>query len=404
VVWLCSPNNPTTEEADADRVAAICRACPGIVVLDQAYAEYGARDLLPLVAEHDNLIVARTFSKAFALAGVRIGYALAQPELAGALDALRPPGSLSSFAVAMGELACANVEEMRSRVEGTIAERGRLAAGLRRAGVEVLAEGGNYVLARAPVDDVFGELAARRLVVRTFAHEPLLAGTFRITVQHPAANERLLRALAELAGGQAPEPLPPIGGRRAVQRRATKETDIAIDLALDGSGRSTVRTGLGFLDHMLTALAFWGMLDLDLSCRGDLWVDEHHTVEDCAIALGEAIDAALGDRAGLRRFADASAPLDEALAHATLDLSGRGVARIELGIGGDRIGQVPARLFPHFFDSLARRGRLGLHLRAEGDDDHHVVEAAFKATALALRAAIAVDPERSGVASTKGVL
>jgi histidinol-phosphate aminotransferase len=404
VVWLCSPNNPTCEEADPERIAAICRACPGIVVVDQAYGEYDARDLKPLIAEHPNLVVAGTFSKAFALASARIGYALAQPALAGALDALRPPGSLASISVALCELACSEVEEMRARVAGTIAARGQLATGLERAGVEVLAQGGNFVLARQPVEDTFGQLATRRLAVRTFGHEPLLSGAFRITVQDAEANDRLLRALAELAGGEAPAPPRPPGGRRVTHRRATKETAITIDLALDGSGRSRVRTGLGFLDHMLTALAFWGMLDLDLSCRGDLWVDEHHTVEDCAIAIGEAIDEALGDRAGLRRFADAAAPLDEALAHATLDLSGRGVARIELDLGDDRIGHVPASLFPHFFDTLARRGRLGLHLVGQGEDDHHVVEAAFKATALALRAAVSRDPERAGVASTKGVL
>jgi histidinol-phosphate aminotransferase len=404
VVWLCSPNNPTAEEADPERVAAICRTCPGIVVVDQAYGEYDARSFQPLLADHGNLLVAGTFSKAFALAGARVGYALAQLPLAGALDALRPPGSLSSWAVALAEIACTQVPEMQARVGETIAERAYLAAGLDRAGVQVLAQGGNYLLARMPVPDLFARLAEQRLVVRTFAHEPLLSHAFRITVQDRLANDRLLRALAEVAGGEAPEAPAPPSGRRAAQRRVTKETSIAIDLSLDGTGRSSVRTGLGFLDHMLTALAFWGMLDLDLSCSGDLWVDEHHTVEDCAIAIGEAIDAALGDRAGLRRFADASAPLDEALAHATLDLSGRGVARIELGLGDDRVGQVPASLFPHFFDTLARRGRLGLHLRAEGEDDHHRVEAAFKATALALRSAVTRDPERAGVASTKGLL
>jgi imidazoleglycerol phosphate dehydratase HisB len=146
------------------------------------------------------------------------------------------------------------------------------------------------------------------------------------------------------------------------------------------------------------------MADLDLRCAGDLWIDEHHTLEDCAIALGEALDAALGDRVGLTRFADARAPLDEALAEATVDLSGRGIARIELGLQDERIGQVPASLLPHFLDTLARRGRIGLHVRAEGEDDHHRAEAAFKALALALRVACAPDPARAGVSSTKGLL
>jgi imidazoleglycerol phosphate dehydratase HisB len=187
-------------------------------------------------------------------------------------------------------------------------------------------------------------------------------------------------------------------------RRATRETRIDCVLALDGTGRARIATGLGFLDHLLTALTFWWMVDLDLRCAGDLWIDEHHTLEDCAIALGEALDAALGDRVGLTRFADARAPLDEALAEATVDLSGRGIARIELGLQDERIGQLPASLLPHFLDTLARRGRIGLHVRAKGEDDHHRAEAAFKALALALRVACAPDPARSGVSSTKGLL
>ena len=298
-----------------------------------------------------------------------------------------------------------------------MAERTRLAAALREARVEVAAEAGNFVLAHAPVSDTFEQLAARGMVVRTFGHEPLLAPYLRITVAHRDANDRLVAALAELAGGtrpiaragtskctDSPATDEPAAGRSAEVHRSTRETRIDLRLSLDGSGRARVSTGLGFLDHMLTAFAFWSMLDLDLRCAGDLWVDEHHTVEDCAIAFGEALDSALGDRAGLCRFGDARAPLDEALAHATVDLSGRGVAGIDLGLGEDRIGAVPASLFPHFLDTLARRSRIGLHVSAEGSDDHHRVEAAFKALALALRTAVAADPARDGVSSTKGVL
>ena len=240
--------------------------------------------------------------------------------------------------------------------------------------------------------------------MRTFAHEPLLQGHFRATVSNPDANDRLVAALAELAGGPALAPERAVGERRAEVRRATKETRIECALSLDGSGRARVATGLGFLDHLLTALAFWWMADLDLHCSGDLWIDEHHTLEDCAIALGEALDAALGDRVGLTRFADARAPLDESLAEATIDLSGRGIARIELGLRDERVGQVPTSLLPHFLDTFARRGRIGLHVRVEGEDDHHRAEAAFKAIALALRTACAPDPARTGISSTKGLL
>ena len=175
-------------------------------------------------------------------------------------------------------------------------------------------------------------------------------------------------------------------------------------IGLLGGGHARIATGLGFLDHMLTSLAFWSLTDIELRCQGDLWVDEHHTVEDCAIALGEAFDQALGDRSGVRRFGSARAPLDEALAEATVDLSGRGIAALDLALGAPSIGRMPTTLIPHFFDSFARRGRIGLHVSAQGDDPHHVTEAAFKAMALALREAVEPDAARSGIASTKGVL
>jgi histidinol-phosphate aminotransferase len=405
VVWLCSPNNPTGEQLDAALVERICAACPGIVVLDQAYLELGGEDFSPLIAANENLVVTRTFSKGFALGAARVGYGLAQPALAEALDALRPPGSISSWSAAVAELACRETEELHARCGAIVEERGWLAAGMRSAGVAVLAHAGNFVLARSPVPDVFARLVERGCAVRTFGHEPLLADCFRVTVSHRAANTRLLRALAELAGGQAPEADDGVRGERVAElRRATRETRIDVRLGLLGGGRARVATGLGFLDHMLTSLAFWSLTDLELRCSGDLWIDEHHTVEDCAIALGEALDIALGDRSGVRRFGSARAPLDEALAEATVDLSGRGIASLDLALGAPLIGRMPASLVPHFFDTLARRGRLGLHVSATGDDAHHVTEAAFKAVALALREAVEPDAARSGIASTKGVL
>jgi histidinol-phosphate aminotransferase len=405
VVWLCSPNNPTGEQLAAGDVERICAACPGIVVLDQAYLELGGEDFSPLVARHANLVVTRTFSKGFALGAARVGYGLAQPALAEALDALRPPGSISSWSAAVAELACHETEEMETRCAAIVEERGWLAAGMRRAGVDVLAHAGNFVLARSPVPDLFARLVEHGCAVRTFPHEPLLADCFRVTVSHRDANIRLLRALAELAGGEVPEPEQLVRGERIGElRRATRETRIEVRVGLLGGGHARIATGLGFLDHMLASLAFWSLTDIELRCHGDLWVDEHHTVEDCAIALGEAFDLALGDRSGVRRFGSARAPLDEALAEATVDLSGRGIAELDLPLGAPAIGRMPSSLVPHFFDSFARRGRLGLHVSARGEDVHHITEAAFKAVALALREAVEPDPARSGIASTKGVL
>lgn len=192
--------------------------------------------------------------------------------------------------------------------------------------------------------------------------------------------------------------------RTAQRTRATRETSIALRVNLDGVGDSSVSTGLGFLDHMLASLALHARIDLSLTCEGDLRVDDHHTVEDCALALGEAINEALADRAGITRFAHAYAPLDEALARVVIDLSGRPSACVNLALTRERLGDVATENLTHFFVSLATTLRASLHVDVlRGENDHHKAEAAFKALALALRAAIARDGS-ARVPSAKGVL
>jgi imidazoleglycerol-phosphate dehydratase len=192
--------------------------------------------------------------------------------------------------------------------------------------------------------------------------------------------------------------------RTAHIRRTTAETDVELTLNIDGTGKAEVRTGLGFYDHMLGALARHARFDLTLTCTGDLVVDDHHTVEDCAIALGEALLEAVGDRRGLRRFGSAYAPLDEALARAVVDLSGRPFAHVELGLRREALGGLACENVGHVLRSFATAGRLTLHLDVlRGENDHHRAEAAFKALALALRQAVA----RQGfddIPSTKGAL
>jgi imidazoleglycerol-phosphate dehydratase len=192
--------------------------------------------------------------------------------------------------------------------------------------------------------------------------------------------------------------------RSAQVHRKTSETNISVELLLDGTGAADIHTGLGFYDHMLTALAKHGRFDLRLTCTGDLHIDDHHTVEDCALALGQAFDQALGERRGIRRFGTAYAPMDEALARAVVDLSGRPYPAIELGFRRDTIGAVATENLVHALESLAVAARMNLHVDVlKGTNDHHRSEAAFKATALALRQAVALDGH-ADVPSTKGVL
>ena len=194
--------------------------------------------------------------------------------------------------------------------------------------------------------------------------------------------------------------------RSAQLDRKTFETDITISLDLDGSGKSTLATGIGFLDHMLGHLSVHGLFDLELKARGDLHVDVHHTVEDCALVLGQAFDQALGDRAGIVRMGSVYVPMDESLAFVCVDLSGRPYSVIQAEWHNPEVGGIPTSLFPHFLESFAITARCNLHARMlYGRDDHHQAEALFKALGRALDQAARLDPRRLGsIPSTKGNL
>jgi imidazoleglycerol-phosphate dehydratase len=194
------------------------------------------------------------------------------------------------------------------------------------------------------------------------------------------------------------------GDRSATVSRKTRETEITVTLRIDGSGESKISTGVGFYDHLLGSLAHHALFDLEIEATGDLAIDEHHTVEDVALVFGAALAEALGDRSGIVRFGDAAVPMDEAVATAVVDVGGRPYAVIDLPFKGKRAGKLPLQLIEHVFESFARAGGVTLHLKGKGRNDHHLAEAAFKALGRSLRAACAVDPRRSGVASTKGSL
>ena len=192
--------------------------------------------------------------------------------------------------------------------------------------------------------------------------------------------------------------------RRAERVRETKETRITVSVDLDGSGEAAIATGVGFYDHLLSSLSHHSLIDISISASGDLEIDDHHTVEDVALALGGAISDALGDRAGITRFGAARVPMDESLAQCALDLSGRPYAVIDLPFRGDRMGELSTQMVEHALISFAQASGATLHIDAVGRNDHHLAEAAFKSLARALRMAVAPDPRRTGVASTKGSL
>src|SRR2546429_4778842 len=193
--------------------------------------------------------------------------------------------------------------------------------------------------------------------------------------------------------------------RRATISRKTNETDIRVELSLDGSGTSTIQTGVGFFDHMLTHVAKHGLLDLTVTAAGDLHIDDHHTVEDVGIALGQALDEALGDRSGITRYGHAYVPMDEALVLCALDISGRGLSVCSLQVPAEKIGDFTAELAPEFFRAIAHNAGITLHIhRFAGANSHHVLEAAFQAFGRALSQAVSRSERVQGIPSTKGVI
>lgn len=193
--------------------------------------------------------------------------------------------------------------------------------------------------------------------------------------------------------------------RQSSVTRRTQETDIELTLCLDGEGKADVHTGIGFFDHMLSALCRFGLVDLQLTCRGDLHVDAHHTVEDVGLCLGQAIGEALADKRGISRLGHAYVPMDEALAFVALDISGRPFLRFDASFTSPMVGAMDTQLAEEFFRAVAVKAGITLHMQLPyGTNDHHKIEALFKAFGRALRDAAAIDPRVKGVPSTKGVL
>jgi histidinol-phosphate aminotransferase len=383
LVWRCNPNNPTGEAHPPEELAELARRRPdAVVVVDEAYVEFGARSVAPWVDELPNLVVLRTLSKAFGLAALRVGFALAHRETAALLEERRAPAPIAGPAA---RIAAAALRNPRLEVEAVSAERERVRSALLAAGYDVPPSATNFVYLRT-AEPLADRLEEQGLVVRR------VAGGVRITLRLPSENDVLLRALGAVGGAPA--------GRSATTLRTTGETALRLTLDLDGRGRARVQTGVGFLDHLLASLAFHAGFDLDLVAGGDLEVDEHHTVEDVVAALGTALSDALGRREAVARYGSATVPMDEARATAAVDLVRRAHAEIALAFTGERVGGLALTLLPHALERFAVEAGCTVHVEAAGRDDHHVAEAAFKALGRALRQACA--PEGEGIRSTKG--
>lgn len=401
LLFVCSPNNPTGTPVDPAEVLRLCDALPDtIVLLDEAYLEFG--DTPSLTAEalrRDNLLVLKTLSKAFGLAGARVGGLAGPAELIDMVGRAAPPYPLPTLCIdaAAAALSPARRAVHEERIAQLIAERERMAPLLATSPSvrRIHRSAGNFLFLEVADAAALAERLGK-LGIRVRFRENAAPGGVRLTIGTPEENEAALRAF-EVPATALPR------SRTAAVARDTKETKIAVAVNLDEAEPRRIDTGLPFFDHMLDQVAAHGGFSLVLSCEGDHQIDAHHSVEDCAIALGQALDKALGDRRGVGRFGFAL-PMDETEAQVLIDLSGRPFSRFEGEFSASHVGAYPTEMTPHVFRSLADSLRAAIHVTVKGENDHHKVEACFKAFGRALRPALAIEGRGDALPSTKGLL
>ncbi len=403
IVFLCSHNNPTGTPVDKNIVRKLCRELAGrvLVVVDEAYVEFsGEESCTALLAEYSNLAVLRTLSKTYALAGVRCGVLLAEAGLAALCRKVLAPYPLPVPVVetVLKTLSPPNRLRLEKQRQDVIATRDWFARALAAIpGVtKVFPSAANFVLARLKnLPEALAACKKNNFILRDQSHQAGLENCVRISI---GTREQMEDLLAVLGTGQKAER--PQGRAGAVTRR-TKETAISAAVNLDRAEPVRISTGVGFYDHMLEQVARHGGFSLVLDCVGDLHIDSHHTIEDCAIAFGLALKQALGDKAGLARFGFVL-PMDEARAEALIDLSGRNFFKFDGAFPEGKVGDFPTDMVAHVFRSIAENLQANIHLSVTGENTHHMVESCFKAFGRALRQA--VRREGDAIPSTKGVL
>ena len=399
LMFVCSPNNPTGNAFPVSEILKLAEAFDGMLVVDEAYIDFSSeRSLTEYLAEYPNLIVLQTLSKAYGMAALRLGLAFGDKRTMSMFANVKYPYniSLSSMEKAMGLL----VRDVKAEVEVIKAERSRMAealAALPRVR-KVWPSDANFLLVE--VDDARGlydELLAAQVIVRDRSKVLACAGCLRITVGTPAENDKVLAVI----GGLKPESV--VQKRAAKVVRKTRETQIEVSVDLDGKGTDGIDTGLKFLDHMLDQIVHHAGISLSVKATGDLEVDEHHTMEDVAIVLGEALIKALGDKRGIERYGFVL-PMDESKAMVLMDLGGRIEFVWDVEFKREYVGDVPTEMFWHFFRSLGAAMSCNLHISAKGDNDHHIAEGIFKAFARALKMAVRKEEFSYSLPSSKGVL
>lgn len=413
LVFICSPNNPTANLINQQDIATLLdKFSSTLFVIDETYFEYACTSAeilgqpLPTswttkLDQYHNLLVLRTLSKSHAAAGLRCGVAIGHPTLISWLTRITAPYPLTRNTVeaVLQILQPANLLRLHRQRRALIERRERLIAELtqrrRRLGIKkIYPSQANFILI-ATVDEskILQLCHQQKIIIRSQSHQPQLPNHLRISIGSAAEQQLLLAALDQqrIVSDQ----------RTATCNRQTNETAIEAQVNLDQTGLIDIDTGVGFFDHMLAQLAQHGRFSLRLHCVGDLEIDAHHTIEDCAVTLGQALRQALGDKRGIKRYGFVL-PMDESTAQATLDLSGRFFIKFAANFSSAKVGDFPTQMTKHFFYSLAENLAATLHLQVAGENDHHQIEALFKVCGKVFSQAFVKEGDE--LPSTKGQL
>ena len=451
LIALANPNSPTGTPATREQMLTIAKRAPQAIVLaDEAYFHFHGETVLDSIGNsaYPNLVVARTFSKAYGLAGLRLGLLAAAPGVMPWLRRVISPYSVNALALACLPPALEDMAYLDWYVGEVKAARAEFYAVCDELGVRTWPSAANFVLLEigAKHREFTRAMHAQGILVRDRSADPGLRWLRAPHHRHPRADAacarctagcalharigKVKKTLSETANATATEQAEPsarkkastktslkpgaagkttqpvAAPRTAVIERNTTETKIALRLTIEGTGRYTISTGIRFFDHMLELFTRHGAFDLELRCNGDLDIDQHHTIEDIGIALGEAFDKALGDKKGIHRAGYFLMPMDETLGIAAVDLSGRVACKIKTKVAVEYVGDLQSELVEDFFDGFARGARANVHLKTMyGRSNHHKLEALFKAFARALRVACSRDKQLGEMLpSTKGLL
>ncbi len=403
IFYICSPNNPTANVMNRDDILWLAVQHPDVIIaVDETYNEFttegGLEDYL---YEHENLMLFRTLSKSFASAGLRCGFAIGHADLIKLMRKVLAPYPIS--APVAKEVSRILEPKNQVRMKGIRAEiletRDWFSAELAKLDdvKKIYPSDANFILCVVKdAKSFYNKALEGGIIIRDQSSQKGLKNAIRISIGTRDQMEKLLRVLNG-------EEIPKTQDRAATVTRNTNETKISVAVNLDQLSPIKISTGVGFYDHMLEQIAKHGGFSLDMECDGDLEIDPHHTIEDCAIALGQALTKALGDKRGIGRYGF-SLPMDEANATALIDLSGRYFLKFEGVFPAENVGDLPCDMIEHIFRSLAENMQMNCHIQVEGENAHHMVEACFKAFGRALRQAIRFDGDKDALPSTKGML